>query len=176
MIYNKFINCTTLANFNSALESGDITSQHIVFIQETKQIWTMGTFYSTSNLDQSTLEKLESISSIITTTGDGNSYLSNDGTYKEIDEAGYFFIPWSLIDLSNESTSEEIVDALGGEGKFEEIYSQVNEGKQIALFNNENNSCISLNSFTTDLTSVGNEEDLTESEGGVSSHLCARYI
>ena len=46
MLFNKFFNCETLDAFNLSLESGDITDQCIVFIEETKQIWTHGQFYS----------------------------------------------------------------------------------------------------------------------------------
>ena len=46
MTFNKFFNCETVAVFNSALESGTIEDPCIVFIEETKQIWTHGQFYS----------------------------------------------------------------------------------------------------------------------------------
>ena len=46
MTFNKFFNCETIAGFNSALESGTIEDPCIVFIEETKQIWTHGQFYS----------------------------------------------------------------------------------------------------------------------------------
>ena len=46
MLFNKFFNCKTLDAFNLNLESGKITDQCIVFIEETKQIWTHGQFYS----------------------------------------------------------------------------------------------------------------------------------
>ena len=46
MLFNKFFNCETLGAFNLNLESGDITDQCIVFIEDTKQIWTHGQFYS----------------------------------------------------------------------------------------------------------------------------------
>ena len=46
MLFNKFFNCETLDAFNLNLESGDITDQCIVFIEDTKQIWTHGQFYS----------------------------------------------------------------------------------------------------------------------------------
>ena len=46
MLFNKFFNCKTLDAFNLNLESGKITDQCIAFIEETKQIWTHGQFYS----------------------------------------------------------------------------------------------------------------------------------
>lgn len=46
MTFNKFFNCETIAGFNSALESGTIEDPCIVFIEEAKQIWTHGQFYS----------------------------------------------------------------------------------------------------------------------------------
>ena len=46
MTFNKFFNCETIAGFNSALESGTIEDPCIAFIEETKQIWTHGQFYS----------------------------------------------------------------------------------------------------------------------------------
>ena len=46
MLFNKFFNCETLDAFSLNLESGKITDQCIAFIEETKQIWTHGQFYS----------------------------------------------------------------------------------------------------------------------------------
>ena len=48
MTYNRFINCSTLSIFNTSIESGSITDSDLVFIEETKQIWTHETFYSCS--------------------------------------------------------------------------------------------------------------------------------
>lgn len=55
MIYNKFINCSTLNIFNEKKEAGEITEQNIVFIQDVKQIWTGGVFYAV----QLTVDDLE---------------------------------------------------------------------------------------------------------------------
>ena len=46
MTYNRFINCATLSIFNTSVESGSITDSDLVFIEDTKQIWTHGTYYS----------------------------------------------------------------------------------------------------------------------------------
>ena len=46
MTYNRFINCATLSIFNTSIESGSITDSDLVFIEDTKQIWTHGTYYS----------------------------------------------------------------------------------------------------------------------------------
>lgn len=46
MTFNKFFNCKTIAKFNQSLESGAIDNSCIAFIEETKQIWTHGQFYS----------------------------------------------------------------------------------------------------------------------------------
>ena len=46
MTFNKFFNCKTIAKFNQSLESGAIDNSCITFIEETKQIWTHGQFYS----------------------------------------------------------------------------------------------------------------------------------
>lgn len=80
MIYNKFVNCATLEIFNQNLANGNITSEHIVFIVDVKQIWTQGSFYATKDLKPEDREKLDKI----ITDGGGNMYLSNDGTYKSL--------------------------------------------------------------------------------------------
>lgn len=46
MTYSKFFICETLDSFNSNLESGLIGKGSLVFIQDTKQIWTHEVFYS----------------------------------------------------------------------------------------------------------------------------------
>lgn len=45
MLDGLFINCGTKAGFNAALGTS-ITNENIVFIQETHEIWTHGTFYN----------------------------------------------------------------------------------------------------------------------------------
>ena len=91
MLFNKFFNCKTLDAFNLNLESGKITDQCIAFIEETKQIWTHGTFYSCSytkdeidNLVGSVLTK-DNIEKVLTgniTSHTHNQYLTS---YTETD-------------------------------------------------------------------------------------------
>lgn len=80
MIYNKFISCQSTEVFNNYLASGEIVDQHVVFIMDTKQIWTHGVFYGGSQLSSDQLSNLNKI----ITNGDGNSVLTNNGTYKDI--------------------------------------------------------------------------------------------
>lgn len=84
MIYNKFINCETKDVFKSRLSSGDIVNQHIVFIQDTKEIWTDGVYYATQEISSADLEKLSQIVDILVTNGDGSKVLADNGTYVAI--------------------------------------------------------------------------------------------
>lgn len=81
MIYNKFINCETKDVFKSRLSSGDIVNQHIVFIQDTKEIWTDGVYYAAGELDPSDIEKLTQIVDILVTNGNGDKVLADNGKY-----------------------------------------------------------------------------------------------
>lgn len=81
MIYNKFINCQTLEIFNANLDSGEIIDQHVVFIEDVKQIWTNGTFYGANEFSQEDLTKLTSLADVLVMDGDGTKVLSNNGTY-----------------------------------------------------------------------------------------------
>ena len=84
MIYNKFINCETKDVFKSRLSSGDIVNQHIVFIQDTKEIWTDGVYYATQEIISADLEKLSQIVDILVTNGDGSKVLADNGTYVKL--------------------------------------------------------------------------------------------
>lgn len=148
MIYNKFIVCQTQAAFDSNLASGEITNQHIVFIQETKKIWHDGVLYGSDDYGDLTESELENLANLIITDGDGNGFLANDGTYKEVDARSYYFIPYELLSLANESLSQEVLDALGGNpDNFTDICNAINDGELLALKSEDNVIC-SLNSFT----------------------------
>ena len=66
MLFNKFFNCETLDAFNLNLESGNITDQCIVFIEDTKQIWTHGQFYSCPYTKEEVDDLINSVDTDIT--------------------------------------------------------------------------------------------------------------
>lgn len=80
MIYNKTIVSETLSAFNKKLLGGDIVDDHIVFIQDVRQIWTHGTFYAVNELNTDDLNKINKL--II--TGNGDKFLSDNGSYLSI--------------------------------------------------------------------------------------------
>lgn len=81
MIYNKFINCQTRAIFDSSLASGEIIDQHIVFIEDVKQIWTNGVFYGVDEFSAEDLAMLTKLADVLVMDGDGTKVLANNGTY-----------------------------------------------------------------------------------------------
>lgn len=48
----KFILCETKLDFTNALANGQILQTYIVFIKETKEVWTHGDFYSGEEIDE----------------------------------------------------------------------------------------------------------------------------
>lgn len=81
MIYNKFINCQSLNTFTASLKSGEIVDQHVVFIEDVKQIWTNGVFYAASEFSQEDLAMLTKLADVLVMDGDGTKVLTNKGTY-----------------------------------------------------------------------------------------------
>jgi hypothetical protein len=53
-----FVECTTKAVFDSHLAAGDITNNHIVFIQGTNQLWHNGVYYGLSAADAAKLAEV----------------------------------------------------------------------------------------------------------------------
>lgn len=108
MIYNKFINCETKDVFRSRLSSGDIVNQHIVFIQDTKEIWTDGVYYATQEISSTDLEKLSQIADILVINGDGSKVLADNGTYVAI--------PKLTQDQANKLSELSKILVLNGDG------------------------------------------------------------
>lgn len=73
MAMNKFIYCTTLAVFNTALGNGTINNSNIVFIEETRQLWTHEKFYSCYY----TKEQIDTITSNVTSVTNRVKSLEN---------------------------------------------------------------------------------------------------
>lgn len=63
MIENTLLHFKTKAAFNTELEAGNIKDDSIVFIDESKEIWTHGTYYGCSELDLSNIATKEELAS-----------------------------------------------------------------------------------------------------------------
>lgn len=84
----KFIICSSLESFNKSYTQGKIAKSNLIFIEDTKQIWTNDVFYATKDFDEGVVQKLISISDIIITNGDGNMVLTDKGTYVNKNQLG----------------------------------------------------------------------------------------
>lgn len=82
----KFIFAKNFADFESKKSTLDKGS--VVFIEETKQIWTQEVFYSCpySAKELQTLfgDKIVKLEELIITDGDGDLFLADDGEYKKV--------------------------------------------------------------------------------------------
>ena len=145
MSYSRFINCKTLDAFNAALESDKITDSSIVFIEESKQIYTHGQFYScpytkeeikdliNSGKYELTKGKIEAV-----LTGNITSHTHNQYLTKETDPT----VPsWAKASTKPKYTASE-VGALPSGG------TAVNASKVA------NSMTIKLNSGTTEGTNL----------------------
>ena len=96
-INKKLIHFKNKENFEREVANGNILDNSIVFIQDTKEIWTHGTIYC-----------VDKWNSVLTDSGEGIKYLSDDGSYKEI------IVPTKISELINDSgfVSSEIVQQL----------------------------------------------------------------
>ena len=144
MTYNRFINCATLSIFNTSIESGSITDSDLVFIEDTKQIWTHGTYYSCpytkdeiDNLVGSVLTKAN-IEKVLTgniTSHTHNQYLTS---YTETDPT----VPSWAKEASKPTYTASEVGALAAGG------TAVNASKV------SNSLTLKLNSGTTEGTNL----------------------
>ena len=84
VINKKLINFASKANFDTRLANGDIDNRSIIFINDTKQIWTHGTFYDGSTnflpLSGGTLTGDLNTNSSIYMTGDNTVLTLKDST------------------------------------------------------------------------------------------------
>lgn len=80
----KFIYAKNKSEFENKINQ--ISQESIAFIEDSKQIWTHGQYYSDSDSELKKLleDKITTLENIIITDGDGDSYLSDDGTYHKI--------------------------------------------------------------------------------------------
>ena len=80
----KFIYAKNKSEFENKINQ--ISKESIAFIEDSKQIWTHVQYYSDSDSELKIfLEvKITTLENIIITDGDGDSYLSDDGTYHKI--------------------------------------------------------------------------------------------
>lgn len=84
-INKKLVHFKTYAAFETELNAGNILETSVVWIKETKQMYTHGEYYDCSGLSEEDTQKL----AVILSTGDGTKYLADDGTYKTIDLSAY---------------------------------------------------------------------------------------
>lgn len=80
----KFIYAKNKSEFEN--RKNKISQESVVFIEDTKQIWTHGQYYawSENELQQLFGDKITNLENIIITNGNGDSYLSDDGTYHKL--------------------------------------------------------------------------------------------
>jgi hypothetical protein len=99
---NNFIYAKLKSLFEEKLAANEVPQEAIVFIEDTKEIWNHGTYFPSgksieeienivassetvqSVMEQIVLDTLDSLPVSIVSDGDGNKFLSDDGTYKEI--------------------------------------------------------------------------------------------
>ena len=70
-INKKLIHFKNKQKFEEELANNNILDTSICFIQDTKEIWTHGTIYGYNKWN-----------TILTNSGEGTKYLTDDGTYK----------------------------------------------------------------------------------------------
>lgn len=99
-----FIYFDTIEEFNAALESGKISETSIVYIKETRQIWTHGTFFALSEA-----EVLGLINSRV------------------------YVFPVKTSELEEISTSDEISEVFGGPEEFKTIVSNLKDVVSIGV-------------------------------------------
>ena len=72
-INKKLIHFKNKTDFDREVANGNILNTSIIFIQDTKEIWTHGTLYCYNKFNN-----------LLTDLGDGSKYLTDNGTYKRV--------------------------------------------------------------------------------------------
>lgn len=153
-INKKLIHFKTKTAFTAELNAGNILDTSIVFIKDTKEIWTHGQLYSCSSLTEgeinSIIEKSPSISTLTQAVGnkvdsvDGKSLTSNDFTdvlKNKLDgiaeNANNYSLPTAsatklggvIVDTDLNSTSTNPVQNRAVESAIEEINGKLSWAK-----------------------------------------------
>lgn len=126
MINKRFLNFKTYAEFNRLNEAGEIRQESIVWIADTNQMWTHGTLYSSITEEQA--RKLAGI----LTNGAGLKYLTDKLTYEELpDQATVIDIDGKIMDLTTESSNEDILAVFGTLPDFTSLIETVRNSETI---------------------------------------------
>lgn len=126
MINKRFLNFKTYAEFDRLKEAGEIRPESIVWIADTNQMWTHDTLYSSITEEQA--RKLAGI----LTDGAGLKYLTDKLTYEELpDQATVIDIDGKVMDLTNESSNENILAVFGTLPDFTSLIETVRNSETI---------------------------------------------
>ena len=136
MINKRFLNFKTYAEFDRLKEAGEIRPESIVWIADTNQMWTHDTLYS--SITEGQARKLAGILA----DGAGLKYLTDKLTYEELpDQATVIDIDGKVMDLTNESSNEDILAVFGTLPDFTSLIETVRNSETILnsiLVNGEN--------------------------------------
>lgn len=126
MINKRFLNFKTYAEFDRLKEAGEIRPESIVWIADTNQMWTHDTLYNSITEEQA--RKLAGIS----TDGAGLKYLTDKLTYEELpDQATVIDIDGKIMDLTTESSNEDILAVFGTLPDFTSLIETVRNSETI---------------------------------------------
>lgn len=126
MINKRFLNFKTYAEFSRLKEAGEIRPESIVWIADTNQMWTHDTLYSSITEEQA--RKLAGI----LTDGTGLKYLTDKLTYEELpDQATVIDIDGKIMDLTTESSNEDILAVFGTLPDFTSLIETVRNSETI---------------------------------------------
>ena len=159
----EFVYSETYEKFINELNIGNVTSSSIVFINDVRQIWARGTFYGTK-LTASEVEDIvissPSIEQFITqliskstngvvldNAGEGLKFLSDDGTYREIDNK---VMKLSTSNQLSFYCIEPVTVTVGGEATLYPANSYVTvfpNDAEFSITTTSNNSILNLTSW-----------------------------
>lgn len=132
--------------FEEALNNNEVSDEAIVFIEDTKEIWNHGTYFDGSTFDSSNIEasiqEIKDKTDLIKTNDDGTKFLSDDGTYKEVNTS-------VTVDLTNSSITEE---------KYNEMCEAINNyiPINVLIYNEAANNFIGLKQSDVAMDPGGN--------------------
>lgn len=142
-INKKLIHFKNKQNFEVEIANGNILNNSIAFVQDTREIWTHGTYYATqlsigeieqivtsSTNIQEAIEQIIKNNVPIVTDGDGLMFLANDGNYKTVESK---FIKFSSNNLLKFYCVEPVTIVVNG---TETIYP-ANSSVSITLMNED---------------------------------------
>lgn len=140
----NFVYAKSKAMFEERLDNAEVPNDAIVFIEDTKEIWTHGTYFDCSTLDPNVIPNIETELNQLKTTINDSDFISSselktingesiigtgDITISESGESNIYYVNDVCLSAARSQSGNEYLST----ERLNEIASQIKSGKTIAV-------------------------------------------